>query len=181
MSTTGEVLLLVAHASTALVCVGLGAWVLLRRRRGDAAHRAAGWAWVAGMAFVATSSFALRDLRDGRLSLLHVLSVVTLVSLVLGVRAARRHDVRGHRGNMRGCYLGLLGSAIGAVAVPDRAIPVFVVTEPLGALAAAAALAATTAAVIGLARATGRRRPRGAARPLPPARRGASMAGADER
>jgi uncharacterized membrane protein len=61
----GSHLLVAAHASTALVCLGLGAHVLLRRIKGDAAHRAAGWCWAAGMVFVATSSFALRDLRDG--------------------------------------------------------------------------------------------------------------------
>jgi uncharacterized membrane protein len=145
------VLLLVTHASAALVCVGLGAYALLRRRKGDPVHRVVGWAWVAGMTFVATSSFAIRDLRDGRLSLLHVLSVVTLVALLLGVQAARRHDVRAHRGNMLGSYLGLLGAMAGAVAVPRRLIPTFVVTEPVGALAAAGALVATTVAVVGSA------------------------------
>nr|WP_276612481.1 DUF2306 domain-containing protein [Kineococcus vitellinus] len=137
--------MLIAHAGSALVCLGLGALVLLRRRKGDAAHRRAGWCWVAGMTFVATSSFAVRDLRDGRLSLLHVLSAVTLVSLVLGIRAARRRDVRGHRANMRGSWFGLLGAFLGAVAVPGRDVPVFVVTEPLGALAAAGAVVAVTA------------------------------------
>ncbi|WP_435745916.1 DUF2306 domain-containing protein [Nocardioides sp. SYSU DS0663] len=157
---TASTLLLVVHAATAMVCLGLGGYVLLRRRKGDAAHRAAGWCWVAGMAFVAASSFGLRDLRDGRLSLLHVLSVVTLVSLLLGVRAARRHDVPAHRGCMYGSYLGLVGAFAGAVAVPDRAIPTFVVTEPLGALAAVAATAATTVVLIVLAHAVSRRRPR---------------------
>ncbi|GAB3599954.1 hypothetical protein GCM10027586_02510 [Kineococcus gypseus] len=156
---TGWTPLLAAHAASALICLGLGAHVLLRRTKGDGAHRAAGWCWVSGMTFVATSSFAIRDLRDGRLSLLHVLSVVTLVSLVLGVRAARRHDVAGHRANMRGSYLGLVGAFLGAVAVPDRTIPTFVVTQPLGALAAATATAATTAGLAVLSRWIGRYRP----------------------
>lgn len=155
---TGWTVLLVAHATSALGCLGLGAHVLLRRRKGDAAHRAAGWCWVAGMAFVATSSFAIRDLRDGRLSFLHVLSVVTLVGLLLGLRAARRHDVRGHRTYMRGSYYGLVGAFTGAVAVPDRLIPTFIVTEPLGALGAAAAIAATTTGLVALAHAAGRRK-----------------------
>jgi uncharacterized membrane protein len=154
---TGATLLLAAHATTALVCLGLGAQVLLRRRKGDAAHRVAGWCWAAGMAFVATSSFAIRDLREGRLSFLHALSVVTLVSLALGIGAARRHDVPAHRASMRGSYFGLVGAFVGAVAVPGRVIPTFVVTEPLGAAAAAAAVAATTAALIGIAHATASR------------------------
>ena len=150
-------LLLAAHATTALLCLELGAHVLRRRRKGDAAHRAMGWCWVAGMVFVATSSFAIRDLRDGRLSFLHVLSVVTLVSLVLGIRAARRHDQQGHRAAMRGSYLGLVGAFVAAVAVPGRTIPTFVVTDPLGAAAAAAAVVATTAMVVLLGHAAGRR------------------------
>jgi uncharacterized membrane protein len=153
---TGAQLLLAAHASTALVCLGLGAHVLLRRVKGDAAHRAAGWCWAAGMAFVATSSFAIRDLRDGRLSLLHALSLVTIVSLVIGLRAARRHDVPRHRASMRGSYYGLVGAFLGAVAVPDRTIPTMAVDRPGEALAAAAGIAAATWALIALAQATGR-------------------------
>ncbi|WNV74273.1 DUF2306 domain-containing protein [Geodermatophilus sp. DSM 44513] len=156
---TGWTVLLVGHATSALVCLGLGGQVLLRRRKGDAAHRAAGWCWVAGMAFVATSSFAIRDLRDGRLSFLHVLSVVTLAGVLLGLRAARRHDVRAHRVHMRGSYFGLVAAFVGAVAVPDRLIPTFVVTQPLRALGAAAAIALTTAVLVALAHAAGRRRP----------------------
>jgi uncharacterized membrane protein len=131
--------------------------VLRRRRKGFAAHRALGWCWVAGMAFVATSSFAIRDLRDGRLGFLHVLSVVTLVSLVLGIRAARRHDQRGHRAAMRGSYRGLVGAFVAAVAVPGRTIPTFVVSDPLGAAAAAVAVVATTALLVLLGHAAGRR------------------------
>jgi uncharacterized membrane protein len=169
--------LLVAHATSALICLGLGAHVLVRRRKGDAAHRATGWCWVAGMAFVATSSFAIRDLRDGRLSLLHVLSVVTLVSLVLGVRAARRHDVRGHRATMLGSYYGLVGAFVGAVAVPDRAIPTFLMTDPLGALTAAVAIIFITATLVAAAHATGRLRRR-----LPAARvRGMRSTAAERR
>ena len=151
---TAAQLLLAAHAGTALVCLGLGGHVLLRRVKGDAAHRTAGWCWVAGMVFVATSSFAVRDLRDGRLSLLHALSVVTLLSMLLGVRAARHHDVTGHQAKMRGSCFGLVGAFVGAVAVPDRALPTLVVTRPGGALAAAVAVAGTTWALIALARAT---------------------------
>jgi uncharacterized membrane protein len=152
-------LLVAVHAITALLCLGLGAHVLLRRVKGDAAHRAAGWCWVAGMSFVATSSFAIRDLRDGRLSLLHALSVVTLISMGLGIRAARRHDVGRHRSGMRGSYYGLVGAFLAAVAVPHRTLPTLAVTHPRGALAAAAAVAAATWALIALAHAIGRAEP----------------------
>ncbi len=154
---SGWTVLLAAHATTALVCLLLGGYQLLRRTTGDLAHRIVGWTWVMGMLFVATSSFAIRDLRDGQLSLLHVLSVVTLVSLVLGVLAVRRGDIRGHRVAMRGSWLGLTGAFIGAVAVPDRLLPTFAVTDPVGALTAGGAIAVLTACVILLAHGVDRR------------------------
>lgn len=156
----GWTLLLVAHASTAVTCLLVGAYQLLRRVKGDPVHRVAGWAWVLGMLFVASSSFAIRELRDGQLSLLHVLSVVTLLSLVLGVLAARRHDVRSHRAFMRGSWFGLVGAFIGAVAVPDRRVPTFAVSHPLGALSAVAAIIALSAALIVLAHAVDRPKPK---------------------
>ena len=158
---SGWALLLAAHAAGALACLGLGAHVLIRRRKGDRVHRTAGWCWVAGMTFVATSSFGLRDLGDGRFSFLHALSVVTLVSLGMGVSAARRHDVRRHRAAMRGSYFGLVGAFVGAVAVPDRALPTFVVTDPVGALAAGAAIAVSTGLLIAVAYAADARRSTG--------------------
>lgn len=147
-------LLLAAHAGTALVCLGLGGHVLLRHVKGDVAHRVAGCCWVVGMVLVAASSFAIRDLRDGRLSLLHVLSVVTFVSVLLGIRAAKRHDTVGQQAKMRGSHVGLVGAFVGAVAVPDRALPTLADTRPGGALAAAVAVAGTTRALGALARAT---------------------------
>lgn len=142
--------LLLGHVLAALVALPLGAYQLFRPTKGDARHVLLGRVWAVLMLWVALSSFWIRDLRDGRLSLLHVLSVVTLVTVVLGVRAARRGDVAAHKGNMRGSWFGLLGAFIGAVAVPGRVIPTFVVTEPLGALAATLALALLTLGLIAL-------------------------------
>lgn len=153
----GHLLLVAAHAATAVLAVGLGGYSLLRRRKGDTVHRLVGWTWVLGMTFVATSSFAIRDLRDGRLSLLHVLSLVTLTALVLGIRAARRHDQASHRGNMLGSYLGLVGAFVGAVAVPGRLVPTFVLTQPLQALEALGALVLVWVVVVGGAHAWARR------------------------
>lgn len=155
---TGHLMLVAAHAFAALTCLLLGGYQLFRPTKGDGAHRRAGRVWAAGMLFVAGSSFAIREIRDGRFSLLHVLSVVTLVTVTLGVVAARRGNVAVHRANMRGSWFGLLGAFVGAVAVPRRLIPTFVVTEPLGALAAFAAVVALTAAVVALAHAVDRPR-----------------------
>lgn len=148
---TGISWLIAAHGFVAVVALALGAHQLLRRPRGDRTHRRVGRSWVTAMIFVAVSSFAIRDLRDGQLSLLHILSVVTLVTVTLGVVHARRGNVEAHRGMMRGSFFGLVGAFIGAVAVPDRTIPTFVLAEPLQAWAAlaAAALCATAIVVAG--------------------------------
>ena len=166
---TGHETLVATHAFAALTCLLLGGYQLARRTRGDGVHRVAGRVWAVGMIFVAGSSFAIREIRDGRFSLLHVLSVVTLVTVSLGVVMARRRNVAAHRATMRGSWFGLLGAFVGAVAVPRRLIPTFVVTEPLGALAALAAVVALTAAVVALAHAVDR-----AARPVIGPAQGAS-------
>lgn len=140
--------LIAAHAFVAVVALPLGVYQLLRRPRGDRVHRRVGRSWVAAMIFVAVSSFAIRDLRDGQLSLLHILSVVTLVTVTLGVVHARRGNVDAHRGMMRGSFFGLVGAFVGAVAVPDRTIPTFVLTEPLQALTALAAAALCAIAIV---------------------------------
>ncbi len=140
--------LITVHAFVALVALPLGAYQLLRKRRGDALHRRVGRTWVLALGFVATSSFAIRDLRPGQFSLLHILSVVTLITVTLGVVHARRGNIDRHRGMMRGSWLGLVGAFIGAVAVPDRTIPTFVVSDPVGALGALAAVAAVSVAVV---------------------------------
>ena len=66
----------------------------------------------------------------------------------LGLVAAIRGDIQSHRGNMIGSWLGLVGAFIGAVAVPVRDIPTFVVTEPAQAFAAFVAVLVTAAAVV---------------------------------
>lgn len=145
---TGWTVLMIGHAGTALVGLPLGGYQLLRRTKGDRAHRVVGWVWVLGMLFVASSSFAIRDLRDGQLSLLHVLSTVTLVSLVIGIVGVRRGNIRRHRDSMRGSWIGLSGAFIAAVAIPSRHVPTFAVTDPLGAVLAVGVIAAATVGVI---------------------------------
>jgi len=54
---------------------------------------------------------------------------------------------------MIGSWLGLVGAFIGAVVVPVRHIPTFVVTEPVQAFAAFVAVLVTAAAVVTTAKA----------------------------
>jgi uncharacterized membrane protein len=140
-------LLIATHVVAALVSVALGV-VQLARRKGDARHRLLGRVWVGLMLWAAFSSFWIRHLRDGAFSWLHILSLVTLVTVTLGVLAIRRGDVRGHRGNMVGSWLGSAIAMVFALAVPTRMLPTFALDRPAGALAAGAALAVATAALV---------------------------------
>ena len=81
-----------------------------------------------------------------------MLSVVTVVTVTLGLVSAVRGDVQHHRGNMTGSWIGLLFAFVFAVAIPDRHIPTFVVTEPMEALLAALSVVLTTVLVVALAK-----------------------------
>jgi uncharacterized membrane protein len=158
--------LIVAHAVAASFALGLGAVQVLRRRRGDPAHRWIGRSWVAAMAATVLSSFGVRTLTGG-FSWLHALSAFTAVMLVRGVLAARRHDVRAHGRAMIGTYLGLLGAFAGVLAVPTRRIPELAVAEPLVLGVWACSLAVTTAAfVVAVVAITRRRQPSAARLPV---------------
>jgi uncharacterized membrane protein len=149
--------LIVLHAVAASYALCLGAVQVLRRRRGDRAHRWIGRSWVAAMAVTVLSSFGVRTLTGG-FSWLHALSAFTAVTLTLGVLAARRGDVRTHRGTMIGTYLGLLGAFVGVIVVPTRRIPELAVVQPLVLAIWAVSLAVTAAAFVVVAVALARRR-----------------------
>ena len=145
-------LLLATHAFAAAVALPLGGWQLFLSTKGDHRHRIVGRTWVALMLYVSVTSFWIKELDPGQFSYIHILSVVTIVTVSLGVWAARRGNIDSHRGNMIGSWLGLLGAFIGAVAVPVRHIPQFVVTEPAQAVTALVAVLVTTAVILAVAR-----------------------------
>lgn len=140
--------LLLSHLTAALIALPLGGYQLFRPTKGDARHVLLGRVWAGLMLWVAITSYWIRDIRDGEFSLLHILSTVTLVTVTLGVVQARRGNIAAHKGNMRGSWLGLCGAFIGAVAVPDRVIPTFVVTRPIDALVVMLLLIGTTLLLI---------------------------------
>ena len=119
------------HASGATIALVLGAYNVMRRRKGDRRHRWIGRVWVIAMYWTVLSSFAIRQLRPGHFSWIHGLSLFTFVTLSVGLWAALTHRVRLHRQFITGSYLGLVGAFVGAVAVPSRDIPQWVVHEPL--------------------------------------------------
>ena len=117
-----EPLPIAPHALIALGAFGLGI-VQLVRRKGDRAHRALGWVWVAAMGFVAASGFFIHTIRlVGPFSPIHILSVVALVSLWLGVKAAREGNIRRHKGYMLSLFALALVVTGGFTLLPGRAM-----------------------------------------------------------
>jgi uncharacterized membrane protein len=147
--------LIATHAFAALTSLLLGGWQLFFSAKGSPGHRLAGRAWVLLMLYVSVSSVWIRELRPGRFSLLHILSIVTIVTVSLGFVAARRGNLASHVGNMRGSWIGLCSAFVFAVAIPQRAVPQFVVHEPVQAVAAGLTIVAATAALIVLGRLVG--------------------------
>ena len=148
---------LVSHIVAASVALLLGGWQIFVSRKGSARHRLVGRTWVTLALYVAVTGFFIKDLNPGHFSYFHIFSVVTLITTTLGVVAAMRHDIRGHRGNMIGTWIGMCFAFTMAVVVPERAIPTFVVSRPVGAALAIAAIVATTVVVLAAASVVARR------------------------
>src|SRR3954468_2686047 len=127
----GWTLLIALHAIGATFSLTVGALVMLRRRKGDRAHRRVGRVWMAAMYWTAGSSFGIRALHPGHLSWIHGLSAWTLVSLTVAIWAARTHRRRLHRDFVVGSYFGLVGAGMAAMAFPVRLAPRLLVHRPL--------------------------------------------------
>ncbi|MFI5909170.1 DUF2306 domain-containing protein [Dactylosporangium sp. NPDC051541] len=136
------------HAAAATISLLLGAFNLLRRTRGDRLHKVAGRVWVGAMYFTIISSFFIQALKPGHFSWIHGLSAFTFVTLSVGLWAAIAGRIEHHRRFMTGSYLGLLGAFVGAVVVPQRDIPQWIVHRPIELVLGFVACAAVVALVI---------------------------------
>jgi uncharacterized membrane protein len=112
--------LLVSHVVAALFVLAIGPVQIFRRRR-DRIHRTMGLLWVAAMYYVCVSSFWI--VSEGHFTWLHGLSGFTIVTVTLGLIGAIRRNIRSHRGNMVGSYIGIAVAFAFAVGAPGRAIP----------------------------------------------------------
>src|SRR3954453_5827314 len=136
--TESWTVLIALHAAGATLAVVLGAYVVLRRRKGDLLHRRVGRVWMVSMYWVCFSSFGIQRLTPGHFSWIHGLSLWTLFSLTMAIVAAMGHRVRAHRAWVVGTYFGLVGAGLAAVAFPVRMVPQTAVHDP-GLLLAAGA------------------------------------------
>src|SRR4051812_45165880 len=148
----GWTLLIALHAIGATFSLAVGALVMLRRRKGDRAHRRVGRVWMAAMYWTAGSSFGIRALHPGHLSWIHGLSAWTLVSLTVALWAARTHRRKLHRDFVVGSYFGLVGAGIAAMAFPVRLAPQLLLHRPLLFIGV---VVAVSGAAVALARACG--------------------------
>lgn len=96
-----------AHLVTIIIALGLTPMMLLRPR-GDRLHRVLGWIWASSMALTAAISLAVKVITPGHFSLIHLLSVYTLVQVPIIVFSARNHNIKRHRGGVRGMVTGAL-------------------------------------------------------------------------
>src|SRR4051794_16403086 len=132
--TESWTVLIAAHAVGATLAVLLGAYVVLRQRKGDLLHRRGGRVWMASMYWVAFSSFGIKRLTPGHFSWIHGLSAWTIVSLTVAIWAAATHRIALHQQFVVGSYLGLVGAGLAAVAFPQRLVPQTVVHHPVAML-----------------------------------------------
>ena len=96
-----------AHLVTITVATALTP-VMLLRRRGDPLHRRLWWVWAGAMILTAAISFAIRDINRGGLSFIHILSAWTLIQVPIIIWSARMHNLKRHRGSVRGTVTGAL-------------------------------------------------------------------------
>jgi uncharacterized membrane protein len=108
------------HAFAAMTAFLLGI-VQLAAPKGTLPHRTLGWIWVTLMLVVSMSAFFIHQIRWwGEWSPIHLLAIFTLIMLPLGVFAAHRHNVVGHRSAMIGIFVGALVIAGLFTLVPGR-------------------------------------------------------------
>jgi uncharacterized membrane protein len=150
--------LIVFHAFFAAVALPLGAFQLLRRRRGDRWHVLVGRVWAISIVLTSVPSFWIGDYSTFLALFLKFLAVVSIVSVLIGWTAARRGDRANHAGFMTGAYLGLVGAFIGVVAVPHRRIPSAFRIHPEEAVFAVIAVLVIAGGILAVTRAASRPR-----------------------
>ena len=153
------------HAVCASLALLLGPVVLLRRPRGDTAHRWLGRIWVGAMYVALGTSMGIEQLRPGHLSLFHALTAFTTITVSVGLWAAVRGRVAMHRRFMRNSWFGVVGAFVGAVAVPSRDVPRLAAHDPALFTVAVVALVVGCAALVVAVEVVARRR--WSARPSP--------------
>jgi uncharacterized membrane protein len=90
-------------------------------KKGRTTHRVLGWSWVSLMMVTALSAFWIVDYRNpSPTALILILSVAVLIQVPLAVRAARRHNIQGHKRAMAWLYVNAVLVAGAFTLLPGR-------------------------------------------------------------
>jgi uncharacterized membrane protein len=120
-----------AHLFTVLPAFVIGTYMMLSRK-GSPLHRALGKTYLILMLVTGTITLFMPAAVGPKLlnhfGFIHLFSVLTLVSVPRAYFAARRHDVRSHRNNMIGLYVGGLIIAGGFAFMPGRLLHTWLFT-----------------------------------------------------
>lgn len=141
--------LIASHAIAASLALVIGAFQILRPKRGDPIHKLTGRIWVGLMLYVSIFSFAFGGYTDGIDIFLRCLALWTVFCTVLATWCARHGKIAVHRGFMVGTYLGLVGAFIAVVAIRTRRVPSWFAAHPLEMSLVALAIIAVSGMTIG--------------------------------
>ncbi len=102
---------ILAHLAAALFALGLGSFILLRRKD-TVSHQTLGWVWVVTMAAVAVAAIPIRSSRGipnfHGFTPIHLFILLVAVTMPRAVWAIYRGDIQGHATGMRRLFYGAL-------------------------------------------------------------------------
>jgi uncharacterized membrane protein len=112
-----------AHLATVLPAFAIGTYMMFARK-GDRFHRFLGKSYMLLMLVTAIITLFMPAAAGpqilGHFGFIHLFSVLALTSVPRAYLAAKRHDVRSHKYNMIGLYVGGLIIAGGFAFMPGR-------------------------------------------------------------
>ena len=114
---------IVIHVATVLPAIPLGGYLLLAPK-GTKLHKLLGKIWVALIVATATSAIFIKT--SGSFSFIHIFIPMTFWASYKLIATARRGDMKGHKKEILGLYLGALTiPGIVAFALPGRLMNVW--------------------------------------------------------
>ncbi len=114
---------IVLHVATVLPAIPLGGYLLLAPK-GGARHKLLGKIWLALMITTATSAIFIKT--SGSFSFIHIFIPLTYIASYKVITKARCGDIKGHKNEILGLYLGALTiPGIVAFALPGRLLNVW--------------------------------------------------------
>lgn len=121
--SSGYITLIYLHLATIVPAFFIGTFMLFRRK-GTVQHRWLGKVYMVLMLLTAMFTLLMPATLGPQLfhhfGFIHIFSVMVLITIPAAYRAARRGDIKAHRGNMMGLYIGGLLIAGAFALMPGR-------------------------------------------------------------